>query len=72
VSEAAAEVVRSAAGKDLGLACEAAKGARLNNALAVPLKGVARGTFGRGKYPRDQLVLWILRYGTRAQIPRDD
>jgi hypothetical protein len=49
VGEAAAKVVGSPAGEDLGFAGEAAEGAGLHDALAVALEGCARGARRRGK-----------------------
>src|ERR1017187_6175701 len=46
MGEAVAEVVRVAAGEDLGLCFEAAEGAGGNDAIAVALKGVAVGGGG--------------------------
>ena len=46
VGEAAAEVVGGAAGEDLGLAGEAAKGPGLDDALAVALEGGSSGSGG--------------------------
>ncbi len=48
VGQAAAKVVGGAAGKDLRLARETAKGARLHDALAITLEGSAREPEGAG------------------------
>jgi hypothetical protein len=49
VSKAAAKVVGCPAGEDLRLPREAAKGASLDDALPIALKGCTRGAEGRGE-----------------------
>src|SRR5665213_3205030 len=54
VGEAAAEVVGSAAGKDLRLAGKTAERARLHDPVAVALEGAASVSGGRGEGTRRQ------------------
>jgi hypothetical protein len=49
VRKAAAKVIGRAAGEDLRLSGETAKGARLDDAFPVALKGGTRGAIGRGE-----------------------
>ncbi len=63
VGEAAAEVVGGAAGEDLGLAGEAAEGARLHDAFAVALKGGAEVAERRGVHTGQKR---IVRVGDRV------
>ena len=49
MGQATAEMVRGATGEHLRLTCEAAKGARLHDTVAVPLKGCAIVAGGRRK-----------------------
>jgi hypothetical protein len=68
MSEAAAKVVRSAAGKDLGLAGETAKGARLHDAVAVTLKGGATIRKRRRKHACREQALVFAEDTTGMQV----
>jgi hypothetical protein len=59
VRKAAAKVVRGAAGEDLCLASETAEGARLNDAVAVTLKGCASVAGGRGKFTDREQTFFV-------------
>jgi hypothetical protein len=72
VRKTASEVVGSAAGKDLGFSGKAAKGSRLNDALAVTLKWSARGPLRGKKNPGCQLIVRILRDCTGTQVRGKD
>src|SRR6185437_12239568 len=72
VRKTASEVVGSAAGKDLGLSGKAAKGSRLNDALAVSLKWSARGPLRGKKNPGCQVIVRILRDCTGTQVRGKD
>ena len=68
VREAAAKVVRGAAGEDLSFAGKAAEGARLNDAVAVTLKGSAAIALWRRKDARRKLALVFTEDTTGVQV----
>src|ERR1700733_13400275 len=69
VSQTAAKVIGGAAGKDLRLSCEPPEGAGLHDALAVALKGRARGAEGRRIDARQEKIVRIS--GDRASMEID-
>ena len=71
VSEARAEVVGGAAGEDLGLAGEAAKGAGLHNAVAIALEGGPVRALGGRIDARAQRIGGVRRDRAEMQIGVD-
>ena len=67
VRKARTEVVGGAAGKDLRLAGEAAKGARLNDTLAVALEGGSRRPWRRGIDARQKTIVRVVRVNDHGE-----